>query len=90
MPKYKDFSEVVIGDLATDYGGYKYPVVGKGSLKEMFNQFGSRCSLGLSDYLDEEAICTENDEAIAVQAEPQWDGDVIIYLYSDMGAVVEK
>jgi len=87
---FKTFEEVQIGDIATDYGDQEFPIIGKGTLKEMFDQFGNRCALGIDDYVDGDSECTESDDAIAVQAEKQWDGDVIIYLYDYDGALVIK
>jgi hypothetical protein len=79
--EYKTFEQVQIGDTATDYGGFDYKVVGKGTLAEMFNQFGYKCPLGLSDYEDN----TPDELSVAVQHP---DGDVLIYLYEPDGAAV--
>lgn len=86
--KVKPFEEVQIGDIATDYGNMEYPVIGKGTLKELFNKFADRCAMGLEDCTSDEGIWSEDDLGIACEVEPQFDGDVVIYLYSLDGAAV--
>lgn len=87
--KMKPFSEIQVGDIATEYGDHKMKVLFKGTLKKCFEKYGHRCSMGLSDYLEDPDI-SENDLALVLQDTPNWDGDCSIYLHGTEGAYVEQ
>lgn len=84
--KTKSFDLVEVGDIATDYAEYKMKVLGKGTVTEMFDEFGDRFSMGLTEFLGDDV--TEDMDAVAVQDDPHPQGDVSIYLYDPAGAVV--
>lgn len=83
--KYKPFDKVEVGDIAEDYSNELYPVIGKGTAREMFEKYGDKCNMGFSDWLE---CGAEDDEVIAVETKHVEEGDVVIYAYHPDGAIV--
>ena len=89
MKTIKNFADIKIGDIA-EYNEYEFPIIGIGTVGEMFDDFGDRAGqISLSEFLDPVNGITLDSNAIAVQDEKNWDGDVSIFVYDQMaGAVV--
>lgn len=83
----KPFGEVKVGDIATDYFNENFPVLDKGTLTEMFDKYGHRSSIGISDL---DWPIDLNGPAIVKKEKPQFDGDISIFCYEDSGALVYK
>lgn len=86
--KYKEFKDVEVGDIATDYCDQDYKVLFKGTLKECFEKFGDRCAIGLEDCLDGDSAL-ETSDAVVLYTGEQWDSNCAVYFYSHYGAEVK-
>lgn len=91
MPKdYKDFKDVRIGDIATDYMGEQYPVVDMGPAGEMIKKYPSN-PFNVEDFEDVDGV-DEFDPAIVVEEKQPLGIEKFthcVYVYGYEGAIVK-